>query len=213
MAEIDERYKRGKIYTIRCRYDDSLIYVGSTIDTLAKRMGGHRTTPRNNHSTSLYNAVQGDWDNWYIELYEEYPCNNRQELERREGQVIREIGTINKFIAGRMPKERYTDNRDEKLENMKDYYKKNRDELLEKVKEYRQNNRDKLLEKEKEYRIKNRDEIAERMKEYRIKNRDELIAKKKEKIICNICGCNVRKDGLKRHQETKKCMNYNLDNN
>ena len=135
MAEIDERYKRGKIYTIRCRYDDSLIYVGSTIDTLAKRIGNHRRTT-DYRATSLYNAVQGDWDNWYIELYEEHPCNNKQELERREGQVIREIATINKNIVGRTPKE---------------YYQDNRDELLERKKEYNQNNREKISETKKKY--------------------------------------------------------------
>ena len=43
MTSIDERYKRGKIYTIRCKYDDSLIYVGSTIQPLSVRMGAHRS--------------------------------------------------------------------------------------------------------------------------------------------------------------------------
>ena len=35
-------YSKGKIYTIICRNDPSLIYVGSTIQSLAKRLGGHR---------------------------------------------------------------------------------------------------------------------------------------------------------------------------
>ena len=30
MDKIDERYENGKIYTIRCRYDDDLIYVGTS---------------------------------------------------------------------------------------------------------------------------------------------------------------------------------------
>ena len=161
MAEIDERYKRGKIYTIRCRYDDTLIYVGSTIDTLAKRMGGHRDKPRINRCTSLYEYVNGDWNNWYIELYENFPCNNRQELERREGQVIREIATINKCIAGRKAKEYYQDN----------------------------------IEKRKKYLNDNKDEIA--------KKRGEIIK-------CNICGCEITRSHIKRHQQSKKCMNYNV---
>jgi hypothetical protein len=131
MADIDERYKRGKIYTIRCRYDDSLIYVGSTIAKLSKRMRRHRL----GKTCSLYKFVDGDWDNWYIELYEEYPCDNREQLEKREGQVIREIATINKLIAGRTQKE---------------YYKENHDKILEQRKIYRQNNNDKILEKKKE---------------------------------------------------------------
>ena len=35
-------YSKGKIYTIRCINDPSFIYVGSTIQSLAKRFGGHK---------------------------------------------------------------------------------------------------------------------------------------------------------------------------
>ena len=38
---------------------------------------------------------EGDMNNWYIELYEEFPCENKNQLTQREGQVIREIGTLN----------------------------------------------------------------------------------------------------------------------
>ena len=38
----EERYKNGKIYTIRYRGDDSLIYVGSTCLPLYKRMYKHK---------------------------------------------------------------------------------------------------------------------------------------------------------------------------
>ena len=38
----EERYKNGKIYTIRYRGDDSLIYVGSTCLPLYKRWYQHK---------------------------------------------------------------------------------------------------------------------------------------------------------------------------
>ena len=118
MAEIDERYKRGKIYTIRCRDDDGLIYVGSTIQSLAKRIASHRKDKK----CSLYQFVDGDWSNWYIELYEDYPCDNKEQLIKREGELIREIATINKCIAGRDMKQYYKDNRDNIIEQNKQYY-------------------------------------------------------------------------------------------
>ncbi len=123
MTTTNEIYRRGQIYTIRCRYDDSLVYVGSTIQPLAKRMSSHRNNigKEEKRTTTLTRAVNGDWDNWYIELYENYPCNNKQELERREGEVIRQIGTINKFIAGRTKKEYYEDNRDKLAEKITCY--------------------------------------------------------------------------------------------
>ena len=234
MAKIDERYKRGQIYTIRCRYDDSLIYVGSTINILAKRMVEHRSHKK----CSLYQYVDGDWDNWYIELYEEYPCNNKQILEKREGELIREIGTINKVIPGRTRKEYNQDNRDKILEKQKEHYQANREILLEKHKQYNQANRDKLLEKQKEHYQANRDKIAEKHKEYHEANKEKILEKQKEyrqdnreklveyqreyrqanhekineKITCDICGCQSARHHLKRHQKTKKCMNYNITN-
>jgi hypothetical protein len=179
MTEIDERYKRGQIYTIRCKYDDDMIYVGSTINTLAKRMGNHRAKSVK-RAANLYNVVQGDWDNWYIELYENYSCNNKKELVKREGEVIRQIATINNRVAGRTRKE---------------YYEESKDKIVERDKKYRQNNREK---------------IAENKKEYYQNNRDEILEKSKEKITCNICGCEINKYHLKEHQRTKKCMNYNV---
>ena len=176
MANIDERYKRGKIYTIRCRYDDTLIYVGSTIDKLAKRFAGHKVDSKRN-PLPLYNHINDDWKNWYIELYEYFPCDNKEQLEKREGEVIREIATINRNIAGRSKKEYYQDNRDEILEERKQHY---------------QDNRDKILEYHKQYHQDNRDERLEQMK---------------EKCICDVCGVETTKSHIKRHQKTAKCMN------
>ena len=82
----EERYKNGKIYTIRYRGDDSLIYVGSTCLPLYKRWYKHKSDcfnenfPGNN--MYLYQKIRGtnDFENWYIELYEEYPCENKEQL-------------------------------------------------------------------------------------------------------------------------------------
>ena len=41
-----------------------------------------------------------DVDNFYIELIEHYSCNDIYELRAREGQIIRQMGTLNKQIAG-----------------------------------------------------------------------------------------------------------------
>eukprot|EP00972_Heterocapsa_arctica_P110895 16331017-Heterocapsa_arctica.AAC.1 len=46
-----------------------------------------------------------DSDEYYIELIENYPCSSLEELRAREGFWIREIGTLNKLVAGRTAKE------------------------------------------------------------------------------------------------------------
>lgn len=133
MAEIDERYKRGMIYTIRNIKDDTMIYVGSTINNLSRRFYNHKIDYKTGRSLSLYLFIDNNnWIDWYIELYEQYPCNNKKELERREGEVIREIGTINKNIAGRTHKEWREINKNEINAKTKKYYENNKDMINEK---------------------------------------------------------------------------------
>ena len=40
-------------------------------------------------------------NDWYIEFYEDFPTERKEQLNKREGVIIREIGTLNKNIAGR----------------------------------------------------------------------------------------------------------------
>ena len=51
-------YKNSKIYTIRCKTDETLIYVGSTTQPLCKRMVEHRSKHNkendNNYTKPLY---------------------------------------------------------------------------------------------------------------------------------------------------------------
>lgn len=95
MENKNERYQQGKIYAIRS-YQTDEIYIGSTCDSLAKRLFGHRN--KINKCTSIQ-IVQ--YPDHYIELIELYPCNNRMELNKREGEIIRNHGNaINKNIPG-----------------------------------------------------------------------------------------------------------------
>ena len=99
-------YSLGKIYTIRCKSDDSLIYVGSTVQKLSMRWGGHKNTAKKHPSWDLFVAINNKWHKWYIELYEDFPCKSREELHKREGEITRLIGTLNMIIAGRTKQER-----------------------------------------------------------------------------------------------------------
>jgi len=206
---VDITYKNGKIYLVKCKYDDELVYVGSTYQSLEDRMSSHK----NDKNCSLYQYVDGDWDNWNIELYEDYPCKNKYELERRETEVQRQIATINKQLARRTSQEYYQDNRDKLLEQNKQYYQDNRDKIIEYQKQYQQDNRDKIVERKKQFYQDNREKIAERDKQYYQNNRDKIAERKKQKITCERCGCIVRKGEFKRHHRSQKCLNYNVGNN
>lgn len=98
-------YLNGKIYTIRSKTDATLIYVGSTVQPLCNRWGNYKSEYKNSkcegytRSICKYMRDRGI-DDFYIELYEKFPCHSKEELVKREGEIIREMGNLNSCIAG-----------------------------------------------------------------------------------------------------------------
>jgi hypothetical protein len=187
-----DKYKNGKIYTIRCKNDDTLIYVGSTTQPLFKRWHQHKKIV-NNEKHKSYNVLlyqkmrETNIEDWNIELYEEFSCENKEQLNKQEGEVIRKISTLNKRIEGRTKSEYREDNKDKIKEYNKEYNKNhkdkrkvyiegNKDKINEYKKEYNKNHKD----KRKAYREANKDKIKEYNKEYQEKNKEKIKDKKKE---------------------------------
>ena len=117
-------YSRGQIYLIRNKKDENLIYVGSTIETyLSKRFQKHKTQ----YSCSLCKYINNPknkttWEDWYIELYEEYPCDSKLQLVKRENEIIREKATINIFgyRTEEMKKQKEKEYREDHKEEIKE---------------------------------------------------------------------------------------------
>jgi hypothetical protein len=87
-------YSKGKIYKLWSPQGGEK-YIGSTTETLARRKQTHK---RLNCSSKI---LFEKYDDVRIELIEEYPCKNKMELNRREGEHIRNNDCVNKSIAGR----------------------------------------------------------------------------------------------------------------
>ncbi len=90
-------YKKGKIYSIRCHHDDSMIYIGSTTQSLAKRWGDHKTDFKSGNHLPFHKLIE-DIKDWYIQLEEEYPCDNKEQLEKREFEIMRNVSTLNRTL-------------------------------------------------------------------------------------------------------------------
>jgi hypothetical protein len=171
-------YQDGRIYTVRCRKDDTLIYVGSTTQPLAKRWGEHKKASRTEKCQNrlIYKTINGNWTDWFIELYEVYPCENKEQLNRREGEIIREIGSLNITVAGRTSKEYYQDYREEIIETVSQYYINNKEACKERSKNYREEHLETIrLYDKKRLQSEKRKEY---MKKFREEHREELLAKK-----------------------------------
>ena len=143
-------YQKGKIYKLWSP-SKNLVYYGSTTETISRRLSKHLTDYNryNNKTTTRYvNSFKIlECDDYKIELVEEYPCNNRQQLCKKEGEYIKANECINKCVAGRTPKEYYNDNIDKKKDYDADYRDANADKIKQYNKEYRA--KQKELKKEK----------------------------------------------------------------
>jgi len=60
----------------------------------------------------------------------------------------------------------------------------------------------------KQYKEDNKEQVKKKKKEWYENNKVKLLNKNKEKTKCNICGCEITKVHLKKHQETKKCQSH-----
>ena len=147
-------YSKGKIYTIKCQTDETLIYVGGTIQPLCERKATHKRDSKGEKTKNrlLYSKINGDWANWKIELYELFPCSCKEELDKKEGEIIRKIGTLNDRIAGRTRKEHYHDNKQKFQEYNRQRYENNKDKKKEYNNKYYRANAEKHKEYSRQYR-------------------------------------------------------------
>lgn len=211
-------YSKSKIYAIRSFQTDEC-YIGSTCQNLAMRLGGHKRNYKSwkNGKTNFTSSfiLLDKYDDCHIELIEDVECKSKEELNRREGQVIRNTeNCVNKQIAGRTQKEYQTDNLNKIKKLNKEYYSENLDEIKKRHKEYYIDNTDMLIEYQKKYNKENADVIREKRKQHYQNNIDIIrekskqhYQKAKQKIVCE-CGCEVSKKTLTRHKKTKKHLDY-----
>jgi hypothetical protein len=154
-------YQQAKIYKLWSP-SKNLIYYGSTTQTLAHRLSSHLKDYKR-YNKGCYHYVTSfkilEFEDYKIELVEDYPCNNRQQLCKKEGEHIKANECVNKRIDGRTPKE-YRDNN---IDKAKQYRENNRQQQ----KQYRENNKDKIKENAKKYRDANADKIKQYNREYR----------------------------------------------
>ena len=75
-------------------------------------------------------------------------------------------------------------------------------------KAYQEANKEKIAQRKKEYAQNNKEHCKEVRKKYYEENKEKLSEKGKVKAVCSFCGCEIRKDGLKRHMETHDPKNY-----
>jgi hypothetical protein len=176
-------YNTGKIYRIYSDLIDliGLNYIGSTFSTsLDKRLISHRGASSEGRKSKFYTVMRNRGKyNFFIELIEDYPCYNREELSFREDYWI------NKYCS-------------------KLYGWNTRDACMGMtLKEYRINNKSLFRLAQRKYYNSNKDMlISKQKKSYASKSITAILNKS---YYCDFCNYNAPTDeGLKKHLLTDK---------
>jgi hypothetical protein len=146
------KYNNGKIYKLICN-ESNLIYYGSTIQPLYKRLNDHRKSylkfiKNEFHYLTAFEIIKNN--NFNIVLVEEFSCENKEQLEARERYYIDNNKCVNKYKPTRTKKE-YFEEHKEHLKNLnKQYYINNKNIIQQKSKEKYKN----ITEEQRENRNK-----------------------------------------------------------
>jgi len=181
-------YGKSMIYKLVCNdVNISDCYVGSTTN-FYRRKQQHKFDC-NNENRKIYNQYKyqfirsnGGFENWSMIIIENYACENKRQLEKRERYFMELLNaTLNSYTPFLTEEEK----KEQKKEYDKEWNEKNKTEILEQKKKNYQNNKEQILEQRKEHYKKN----------------------KKEKYNC-VCGSNIRLVEKKRHLKSTKHLDY-----
>jgi hypothetical protein len=87
LRDEENKYHNGKIYKLT--HLDKMVYIGSTTVPLEICLEFHKEYSKNPENKSkIYKYMKIYGDDVKIELIEEYKCENKQELESKEGEYI-----------------------------------------------------------------------------------------------------------------------------
>jgi len=157
-------YSKSKIYKIVCN-TTGLIYIGSTIQPLCKRLSSHVADSKNRKDCTSREIIKNG--NYQITLLEDFCCDRKEQLLARERYFIQNNECINKIIPTRTPKEYRKDNSIQIREQKKEHYNDTRDTILNQKKEYYANNAEKIKQYKRDYNKLHNDKINARRRELR----------------------------------------------
>jgi hypothetical protein len=182
-------YDNAKIYQLVC--EDGHYYYGSTINELRVRLGGHKKASLTQPYRVYKHINCVGWETVKIVLVECFPCENRQELNKKENEYISANKSdpmcLNNNLAFLTEEERLEKKRihgEQNKEKLAEYHKKKRTgnpEVAEYQRQYRKRNEESIKESKKKYYAEHKEEDNQRCLERYYANREEILRRKREK--------------------------------
>lgn len=137
-------YSKCIIYQIKC-LETGEVYIGSTTQTLQKRMNQHKCCQHLRPCSSKAIIERGNYKEDVL-LY--CSCKDRKELHRIEGNfIIAEPNCINYQRAGRTHKDYYNENREHYLNLRRNRYIYDKEHNLDRIKQQSKRSKDKRKDK------------------------------------------------------------------
>jgi hypothetical protein len=181
-------YKNGKIYRLVCNTTGDQ-YIGSTTQSLSQRLGGHKTQykrfleGKTTNQISSYSILSNN--NFEIILLEEFACENKNELERRERHFIETVLCVNKYKPAQtkeeLQKQKQTywqEHKEELNKKMQTYYQEHKEEKQKYQQKYQQEHKEELNKKMQTYYQEHKEELQKYKQAYRQEHKEELQKKK-----------------------------------
>ncbi len=162
-------YKNGKIYRLVCNTTGDQ-YIGSTTQSLSQRLGGHKTAykqflagkiPQQTTSNSILSN-----NNFEMILIEDFACENKNQLERRERYYIETVQCVNKIKPAQTKEE---------LQKQKQTYHQEHKEYIQKQKQaYWQENKEDIQKRKQAYYQENKEEKQKKMQTYYQEHKEDI---------------------------------------
>ena len=223
----------GYIYEI-FNEDRSLIYIGSTTQTVKQRWNTHtsdykRWLAGKQGACSIYQHFKEHGiDKFNIKLISEHEIGTKEQLREMEQLAIDATSnTCNRYRAHgydakthqqryyeknkdticEKAKQYYEAHKEDMNEKSKKYYEANKDLLKNQMKHYREANKERLNKSSRDYYVANKEKITEKNKQYHEANKTKFDAIRSQKFDCP-CGGKYGYTHKASHLKTKKHTNW-----
>lgn len=138
----------GKIYKIVNILDSDKFYIGGTSLSLSRRLSFHKSRSKERDSFFYEEVKRLGWNNFRIELIEDYPCDSKEDLRKEEDRFIKELNPYYNTLRAFLTEEERKEN---KAQIMTQYRKDHKEEISQIEAQYHKDHKEQISQRKSQY--------------------------------------------------------------